>query len=469
MEFVLREHAPADLNGNLRLASVGLVAPSGIRISAQAATVRLSGRQIELPETQAHVAGRPVRLEATIGDYATKTLEFTVRAPEIDSRDLGLSPADRRPPVALTDLETVGIVHLARNDDPIWIRAHLSAGSGTVASVPVKAVRAVIRLEEERLVFSPLALELLDGSLVVEGAYHRSPGGQPGFNLKGHASGIDLEKFAEAIGATKRLDGRLSGEVTLAGPAVEWSKMRDKLVGGGSVTIRDGTLHGVNIVSSVLRGIGKLPGLSLVLSAPVLNKYPALIPGGKTVFRELRSRFTVAEGAILSDEIVVAGSDFNIAGRGTVGLDGSTDVRAVFEASVPLTSDLVDAVAPLRLLVGGTQRISVPFRLRGRAPKLSVKLDPAYLGKHLGRGIVDLVTGRRLIDALTGAASPGGGAAPASPEGARPADSRPVPPGRPVLPGSATTTQERGQTEPAPAREPAAPAGPGQAEPTPDR
>ncbi|RMF22721.1 MAG: AsmA family protein [Deltaproteobacteria bacterium] len=383
-----REAAQRELSGSITLDGVELSPPSGPAVSGITSTISIAGTRLAMPQTTIVVGKAPVAVFVSSEDFSARTFDFRLQAAMLDSSDFGGAPER----LTLRDASLTGIVNIPA-EGPLRMRARLAAASGKAAGVPFGATTAMLRLEGKRLIVNPLAGGLLGGSLLAEGVYDWSQGGAAAFNLQAKGGGIDLTALAEALGATPRLEGSLDADVTLAGTAGPWEQSRETLVGGGALTIRDGTLHGVNVASGVLHGIAALPGLNLLLSAPVLNQYPQLINRGETRFKELHARFTVAEGAILSDDITIGADDFTISGRGEIGLDGWTDIRATFEASVPLTSDLIDAVAPLRMLAAGTQRISIPFRLRGRPSDLSIKPDTTYVGRRVERGLIDLVTG----------------------------------------------------------------------------
>ncbi len=399
--------ASVRLAGTIGLENVFLTPPSGPTVSGISTSIELDGRRLVLPPTRVMIGDAPITVFASTENFSARAFDFRVTADAFDSSDISGDDASGK--LVLEDASLTGIAGFPA-DAPARMRARLAAASGKVAGVPLGEASAMLRLEGRRLIVNPLSAGLLGGSVTAEGIYDWSGDGNPSFNLRANGKSIELAEFARAFGATPRLEGSLDTEVTLAGTTGPWQQVRNTLVGGGTLTIRNGTLHGINLATGVLHGIAALPGLSLLLSAPVLDQYPQLLDHGKTRFKELRSRFTVAEGAILSDDITIGADDFTVSGRGEVGLDGWVDIRAMFEASVPLTSDLIDAVAPLRMLAAGTQRVSVPFRLRGRPPDLSVKPDTAFVGRRVGRGLIDLVTGgflRRRDDKGT-ATAPGG-------------------------------------------------------------
>ena len=266
--------ASMQLVGTIALTDVSITPPGGPPVSGISTSIELDGKRLVLPATKVMFGGTPIALSASTEDFSARAFDFRVTADALDMSDV--SGGDARGQLVLEDASLTGIAGFPA-DAPVRMRARLAAVSGKVAGIPFGKATAMLRLEGRRLIVNPLAAGLLGGSVAAEGIYDWSGDGKPSFNLRANGKKVELADLARAFAATPRLEGSLDAEVTVAGTTGPWQEARNTLVGGGTLTIRNGTLHGINLATGVLHGIAALPGLSLLLSAPVLNQYPQLL------------------------------------------------------------------------------------------------------------------------------------------------------------------------------------------------
>ncbi len=388
------------LDGSIELEQAGAAPADLPPLSDLSAAIRAEGHTLRLPPSEFRLGGSALRADATISDFSDPTVVFNLAAERLSSSALGLEGDGKRSNDSFTfaGFSLSGLMRVVAGEG-LRARARVAAESGRLGSLALTKPSAMLRIESGRLIFDPLSARTLGGTISAEGVYDPSDSAPAGFNCKAHLDELAVaELLSQRLGANSPLEGRLDADLSLAGTVGAWPQLRDSLVGGGSLVLRDGTLHDVNLAGSALQKITKISGLSALLSPTMSDGYPEVFRIGETRFQELRSRFTIAKGTLISDDISVGASDYMLLGRGEIGLDGWIDVRGTLEASQSLTSDLVASVSALRLLAAGTNRLSLPLRIRGRAPALSVQPDITFIRQRVERalaeGVIESILGR---------------------------------------------------------------------------
>jgi hypothetical protein len=371
----------------------------------------------------------------------------------------------------MRDLVVAGTARAA--DAGLNLRAKATSASGVLRGMEYRDLSADLRLEGGRAVLDPIVMRALGGSVRAEGVYDLRDE-PPAFNFDSQVTGVRIGDALAAFGgaAGRVLEGTLNADVKLAGVGEDWETISRALSGGGGLTLTQGAVKDVSLVDDVLESLTGVPGLSSLITPELRSKYPRLFASPDTAFDALEGRFSIAEGKLLTDNLVVRAAEYVVNGRGGIGLDKSLDLSAGLELSSALSKDLVGQVAVARYLAGDDGRIYVPFRLEGVLPAARARPDIDYVAHALQRAAVrgfvgDIIDGAKSKGQLPvredGEPADDEAAAPEAVKrrGAQPADSKSgAPATRKAAPAAKDEAAPR--TKPRGAEKPAAP------EPAPD-
>jgi len=180
--------------------------------------------------------------------------------------------------------------------------------------------------------------------------------------------------------------GRAEGHVT------------ETLDGSGRVDVRDATLKGVNIGHAVLNATKGLPFLDGTLLALVPPGFRQHLSGNDTRIRSMTGDFSLRSGWAETRNLVVVSDLFSAAAAGRA----STAMELALTATVAFDRELSQAMASslgeLRVLFDQQGRLSIPVKLRGQVPNVSVEPDLAALLRTAGvrgaaEGMLDKLLG----------------------------------------------------------------------------
>ncbi len=171
------------------------------------------------------------------------------------------------------------------------------------------------------------------------------------------ATDIDLSSLVAGVtGTTNHVEGRLDGDLALAGP---YSAERSNWQGCGHIHAHDALLWDIKLFG---------------LLSPVLN---AISPGwGHSRAREASASFVITNGVIASDDLELSFQGFKLNFRGTVDNDKKINARleAVLLRDTPVLGPFLSmAFTPLSKL----------FEYRITGPLRNPVLEPVYVPKFI--------------------------------------------------------------------------------------
>jgi uncharacterized protein involved in outer membrane biogenesis len=185
--------------------------------------------------------------------------------------------------------------------------------------------------------------------------------------------------------APQHIEGQANLDLTLSGRGQGWEELKPSLQGQGRAEVSQGALLNVNIAEGVLSGVTGLPGLSLLVSPRVRDRYPEVFATQNTTFDELHSTFTFNNGKMNIDDLRISAADYTMQGKGWVDFDQQLDLRAQLILSQKLSTDIADDVKEAKYIVNEQNRVEIPFALAGTLPKVRPQPDLAYVGRLLQR------------------------------------------------------------------------------------
>ncbi len=243
-----------------------------------------------------------------------------------------------------------------------WSAQAEVAGVQMISSVwPVDArsLSATVSASSRRLQVPYVSARAYDGALEGAGViqFPDDPAKAPFFDFWIALEKASLQDMTRTLGDSAR---GLSGQTRVFLSATGDFGGPDSIIAKGEVSITQGTLADL----PVLAGFFNIISLQLP---------------GRTVFDTAEVRFTVLGGVVTFEHILLSSQAVEVTGRGTIRLDGETDL--ILAAVSPKTSGGIPLISDaFNVVIRGVQgAILPPVRVTGKiwAPKWKVmKLEP---------------------------------------------------------------------------------------------
>ncbi|WP_420584656.1 AsmA family protein [Ruegeria sp.] len=232
-----------------------------------------------------------------------------------------------------------------------WSTAPIDASALALANGEIRLTASSITLPEVALGPSDLTMSLDRSRAVLKMNPATLYGGQVngqvvannrnGLSVGGklNATGIDLKQALFALGGIERLSGTGSGEFEFLGVGQTEDQIMRSLSGKGSLNVGQGVISGFDLD----RLMGRANGA-----------------GGTTVFNSLTASFTMDQGVLNNNDLLMSLDNFRADGSGQVNIGGRT-IDYLF--------------TPTALRANSGQGLSVPVRIVGPWSDPSIKPD----------------------------------------------------------------------------------------------
>ncbi len=269
--------------------------------------------------------------------------------PQITARlsagDLDLSQ------IAGTDASTGGGATSASAPDTGWSKDPIDASALALANGNIRLTATSIAvpgmtfgqsdltmsLDRARAVFQMHPATLFSGQLNGQMVVNNRNGLSVGGNLR--ADGIDLKQMLSTLAGIERLSGTGSGTLEFLGVGQTEDQIMRSLSGKGGVNVGKGVIAGIDLDRLMGRGQGT---------------------GGTTVFNSLSATFTMDQGTLTNNDLLMLLDNYRADGKGRVGL-GARNIDYLF--------------TPVALRANSGQGIAVPVRIQGPWSNPSIRPD----------------------------------------------------------------------------------------------
>lgn len=333
------------------LAALGLPAadiPSGLGRSITGETLVTFGadRRLALRDLAAQLDGNRVTGEADVDLSAAKPV-VTAR---IDAGALDLSGLGGGESGAAAGSGGTGATEDGWSKDPIDAsalaladgRIALTADSIDLGDLKTAKIRSMISLDRSRLVLDLGEVRAYDGLITGEFVINNRSGLSVGGDLT--AAGLDMEGFLTDAAGITRFSGTADASISFLGVGRSEHAIMNSLSGKGAVRTGRGVISGIDLDRLMRSGE---------------------VTGGTTIFDEMGMTFTISDGLMTSDDLVMEMPFARATGKGGIGL-GARNINYLF--------------TPV-LLQGETSRgLAIPVRIKG--PWADPKITPD-LGKAI--------------------------------------------------------------------------------------
>ena len=342
--------------------------------------ITFTGQEAELTNTTARIGESQLRFDAHVERFQPLKAVYELHAPI-------LRMADLRPEASADLFEAIhatGQIRLQGKD--LRHTGQLSSKQGNLAQVDYTDFQLDSSVANQVAKIDRFKLHAFQGAISGHGRYAFGME-QPQFAATAQVEACNLTEFFRSALALTDLpvQGIASLDFTLSGSGQTWNGIKPTLQGQGNAKIVDGAVLEFNLVEGALSGLTGIPGLSLVLSQKVRDKYPAIFRSPHTEFDELTSQFSLGSGKINLDSLRIAARDFMTHATGRMDFDQQVDVTASLALSQALSSDIIRAVKEMKYLADNAGRLEIPVALSGVLPAVTPALDARHIGALIQR------------------------------------------------------------------------------------
>ncbi|MCI0484676.1 MAG: AsmA family protein [candidate division NC10 bacterium] len=377
-----------DINGSLTLTELRATLPQVPQpLTTKSATVNFTGQGAALGETPFSIGKSQMRLAAQAERLAPISLTYRLAAPELWLADLREGRGAGKTPEVLRQVTGEGRAWMEKGI--FSSQGKISSARGTINDINYTDLQAAFSMAGQVVTIDSFALKALKGSLQGRGQYDMRES-TPRFTATTQVRDVDLAELLHwaAPAAPRHLRGGINLDMNLAGSGNRWEEIQRSLSGKGQAEIMRGALLDVNLAESTLAGLTRVPGLSMLISPRVRNKYPVLFSSRNTEFGQLKGSLGVREGKFLLDNFLITATDWAAKGQGWMGLDQSLDMRTVVFLSRELSTDLIADVKGLKYLTNKEGRLEIPVALTGTLPRVTPQPDLNYVSRQLQRRLI---------------------------------------------------------------------------------
>lgn len=281
----------------------------------------------------------------------------------IDKIDLGRYSAAAAAPASTPASSPGAAQEPVANDAPLDLSAlatlrangNLHIGALTVGGVRLTQVNAMLKADAGKVALSPVLATLYGGggkgALTLE--YGDDPA-TPRIHLSQSLSGIELGPLLRDALGKAPVNGRGDLQFNLHTQGASMLQLRQALNGGGSLRLSDGSVSGFNL-AQIVREAKAAGGVAS--------------DADKTDFSELGGSFSVTDGVVRNDDLLVKTALLRIGGTGEVDLVAAQIDYTLMCTAVPTLSGQggPDAAA--------LKGITVPVKLSGPLSAIVWRID----------------------------------------------------------------------------------------------
>ncbi|WP_296761799.1 AsmA family protein [Sediminimonas sp.] len=277
----------AELGGDLSLS------PENMRLSLREATATLDGNRLR-GAVNVFAAQAPPRVVARIEAGA---LDLSSLGGGADAAPAGGGAGDgdwSRAPI------DAGALALVEGE------LELAADSMLLGPLALGRTRVNLTLERARAVATLEQVAAYDGNLRGELVVNNRSGLSVGGDLR--AEGVEVQGLLTDLAGLSRFTGKAQAELSFVGAGQNVDAIMRSLSGGGTISTGRGTIQGIDLDQLFRAGD---------------------VRGGTTVFDSLTATFTIEDGVLRNDDLLMRLPMISARGEGRVGL-GARDLNYLF-------------------------------------------------------------------------------------------------------------------------------------------
>lgn len=265
-------------------------------------------------------------------------------------------------------------------------RLDLTVGQLTYRDIEVSDAALNVVLENSRLVARLQRISLYEGQGAVT-IIANARSATPSFSLEASLDGLDAYPFLQAAAGFERLQGTGSMGLNFSATGNSQAAIMNSLDGNGTFNFADGAIVGINIAQTI-RNVSGFLNRDNADSADTSTEDSESAETGETQttdFTSLGGSFTIVDGQLSNQDLLMLSPLLRVEGLGNVNLPGqSVDYRL-----------RPRAVASIEGQGGASdlQGVIVPIRIRGGFNDVSIGVDTEAVGRALLQGALNNAIG----------------------------------------------------------------------------
>lgn len=249
-------------------------------------------------------------------------------------------------------------------------------------SSPIEPMQLSSHITESNIDIAELLLGFGKGSLTVKGKLDDYTGGQD-FNFNIHIQDLNLEEILNQDRQPVKLQGFLEGQFKAQGKGLSMDRLRDALLGEGSLKIKEGRLKDINVLQIVLDKMSMIPNLAARVEASLPERYKEILTQKDTILTKAKTDASVQDGVVLLNPIEIEADGFLFLGSGNINFDQRFSLEGTFFIPEDLAASMVEIVSELQYLLDKKGNIRIPLNVSGKAPDIKFAVDLEYIGKKM--------------------------------------------------------------------------------------
>ncbi len=384
-DFSLRQKSaprnePPTITGSLRLADINVIGPPGKHRTIQGLQGELEfrGRDIEIRNIQLRSGLSDLRLRGLLADLNRPTLHYSAQSNVLNLADVTGDAAYRAD--SLSNLVSEGSAGFT--EGVLAVEGHLASSNGRLKEVPYRNLRGVVRWSGASVRVDELDVEALGGRVRGGGAFTSRDGKGFEIELNPAVESLELADLLAQLplGPAEAVNGSLDLEGRFRSSGKDWVSAIRNLSGRGRFSLDKGGVANFNPVRRVLEGMDAVEGIDRIDAAG--PAFISLVRDDRASFNRAEGTFTVDEGRLRSHDLRLIADEYSIVGKGWADADGDVDLQATLVLSSEFSRDLSGRYRNVRYLFD-TDSISVPFRLAGHIPDVTIRPNVVQLTRYM--------------------------------------------------------------------------------------
>jgi AsmA protein len=213
----------------------------------------------------------------------------------------------------------------------------LNAASVDLGRFKLGPTRTILRNDTARMVFELREVQAYGGAVTGDFVLN----GRDGLSVGGRldARGVQMQPLLKDAMGLDRLTGGAALELSFLGAGASVNAIMNSLSGDGRIDIREGTIEGINLDRLMRGGDAR---------------------SGTTIFDSLTGSWTVAEGILRNEDLLMALRNYEARGAGQVGI-GQQTIDYTF--------------TPIALRANSGAGLALPVRLQGPWSDVAIRPD----------------------------------------------------------------------------------------------
>ena len=239
--------------------------------------------------------------------------------------------------------------------------ADLPVDTGFKKPVDITQLEANADLKGQEARLTNLSFRIFNGQAKAQGGMSTATATPP-FNGMVTIQGLQLGPVLDAVSPDSKvsISGTAAMDIAVAGRGFSMPDLTKTLEGPGHLEVKEGKIEGVNLMEEAVTLL-KVAGISL-------DRADA------TAFSIIETDFTIRQGIINVQKLLMDSHDFQATGNGTVGFDQALNLAVNLNLSQTLSQKLAGS-SPIAKLALKDGRLRLPLLITGTVQAPSYRLD----------------------------------------------------------------------------------------------